>query len=86
MLANYLYNLLFTHIKKNKKRLIKRFISILKPDTKAKYLKDFDNSNIKIQIYRGITKMGINIENIVINDPNIFHASNIDITNEVHKA
>lgn len=30
--------------------------------------------------------MGINIENIVIKDPSIFHASNIDITNEVHKA
>lgn len=52
-------------MKKNKKRLIKIFISILKLDTKAKYLKDFGNSDIKIWIYKGIIEMGVNIENIV---------------------
>ena len=47
-LAIYLQNLLFAYIKYDRKRLIRTFISILKLDIKAKYLKNFYDDNIRI--------------------------------------
>lgn len=47
-LAIYLQNLFFKHIKSNGKKLIKTFTLILKPNTKAKYIRNFCNSDIKI--------------------------------------
>ena len=44
----YLQNLLFAYMKSDRKKLIRIFISIIKPDTKTKYLEDFCNGNTKI--------------------------------------
>ena len=47
-LTDYLYNLLLVCMKKDRKRIIKTFTSILELDTKAEYLEDFHYSNINI--------------------------------------
>ena len=47
-LVNHLHKLLLIYIKKDKERIIRIFISILKSDTKTKYLKDFYYDDIKI--------------------------------------
>lgn len=65
ILAIYLQNLLFAQMKSFKKRLIKTFTLILKPDTKIKYLKKFCNSDTRILICIDTAGMGIDIKNIV---------------------
>lgn len=65
ILVNYLRKLLPLHMKKDTKWLITIFSSILKPNIKIDYLKNFYNGNTKIWTYINIAKMGNNIRNIV---------------------
>lgn len=64
-LAIYLQNLFPTYIKSDKKGLIRTFILILKLDIKAKYLKNFHNSNTRIWICTSANNIILNIKNIV---------------------
>lgn len=65
-LANYLHNLPFTYVKKNRKRLTQIFNSILEPNTKTQYLKNFYNNDTRIWIYIDTAGIRIDIGNIVL--------------------
>ena len=65
-LANHLRNLLTTYMKKDEVRLIQIFNSILELDIKAQYLEDFRNGDTKIWICTDITRIGVDIENIIL--------------------
>ncbi len=64
-LAYHLCNLFPAYMKKDIKRLIQILNLILESDTKAQYLEDFCNDDIKIWICTDIAGMGVAIENIL---------------------
>lgn len=65
ILGNHLHNLLPVHMKKDRKRLIRTFISRLEPDTKAKYRENFHNGNTRIWICIDAAQIRVDIGNIV---------------------
>lgn len=65
VLANILHNFLLTYMKNDGEKIIKIFTSILKLDAKKENLKDFCNSDIRIQISIDVIVIGVDIRNIV---------------------
>lgn len=65
VLVNHLHNLHLIYMKNDEERIIRIFTSILEPNAKEEYLKDFRNSDTRIWICMDAAGMEVDIRNII---------------------